>query len=351
MIGEVLSNKYELTRLLGAGGVGEVYEALDREAGRSVVVKVLHDRYADRLQELRERFESARYAEALRQPGICAVTELCEAEDGRPCLVTPLLRGRSLAAELEATEGRFPADRAIDIVYQVASTLQQAHDAGVAHLALKPSSLFLTALGTRQDFVKILDFGVAAALVEPDQSEESLAGAWSAMGRPTFLSPEQAAGAGAVDHRADLYAMTAILYALLTGRPPFEVPDPDALRALILEGDVPLPGSLNPDISPALERVILKGMSRNPEDRYSSARQLKHALLKRVRLSSLRLPQYLTRLGFTGELPVFDPTELGSLEAHALDPAAPPSRLPLNAVGIAVVSAIVIAVIFASTSC
>lgn len=345
MIGDVISGKYLLRRSLGRGSIGEVFEAQDEQSGRSLAVQVLEERYTDRLGALEARFASARFTEAIRQSSICAITEVCASDDGRPCLVMPLLKGRSLAAELEATGGRLSSDRAIDIFYQVASTLQHTHDSGVVHLGLKPSSLFLTDLGTRADFVKILDFGLAEALVDPEEPPSGIHSAWAILGQPAFMPPEQVSGEGPLGHVADLYSTAAILYLLLTGHPPFAADDPDALPEQIIAGKIPLPGSLNGNISLPLERLLLKALSANPEDRYSSARQLKHAVLKRVRHTELKLPEYLARVGFTGALPVFDPTELGSREAKGPPPASPRSYFPLVAVIVALLSAILIAVI------
>jgi Tol biopolymer transport system component len=267
---------YEVLAKLGEGGMGEVYRARDTRLGRDVAIKVLPPSTTDegRLQ----RFEQeARATAALNHPNILAVFDIGRAEGG-PYIVAELLEGESLRDGL--ARGPIPVRKAIDYAVQIARGLAAAHDKGIVHRDLKPDNLFVTSAG----HLKILDFGLAK-LAEP---EATLTGQsvlpttppattpGVVLGTVGYMSPEQVRGAAA-DHRADLFAFGAVLYEMLSGRPPFaRATAPETMTAILREEpqDVSVSGSF----PIGLQRIIGRCLEKDPSARFQSAGDLAFAL-------------------------------------------------------------------------
>src|ERR1700733_12458015 len=221
--------QYEILSPLGAGSMGEVYRARDARLGREVAIKVLPELVSldpDRLQ----RFEvEARAAAALNHPNILAVYQMGNYA-GVPYLVTELLEGRTLTETLR--RGPLPLRKAIDFGIQIARGLAAAHEKGIVHRDLKPDNLFVTKDGR----VKILDFGLAK-LMQPKESLTNLAPTLTlpgvAMGTVGYMAPEQVRGL-AIDHRADIFALGAILYEMVMGKQTFQRPtSADTMSAIL----------------------------------------------------------------------------------------------------------------------
>ncbi|HEV3003488.1 MAG TPA: protein kinase, partial [Pirellulales bacterium] len=259
---------YRVLRLLGAGGMGLVWEAEDPQLCRRVALKVMKPALADR-REHRERFlREARAAAAIDHSHIVTVYQVGE-HAGLPFLAMQLLRGETLEETLRR-EGRLPQTECLRIARQMAEALGVAHRRRLIHRDIKPANTWLEADG---GWVKLVDFGLAQ--VTADESHLTQTGA--ILGTPAFMSPEQARGER-VDPRSDLFSLGAVLYRMATGVGPFEGPSTLAvLTSLALR--VPEPAhEINPEISPEFSDLIVRLLAKNPADRPASAEQVVEAI-------------------------------------------------------------------------
>ncbi|MEZ5356864.1 MAG: protein kinase [Bryobacteraceae bacterium] len=256
---------YEVTALLGAGGMGEVYKARDTRLDRSVAIKVLPDHIAQR-DDARARFErEARAVASLNHPHICTLHDI-----GPNYMVMELIEGETLAARIE--KGPIPLEQALGYATQIADALDRAHRAGVTHRDVKPQNIMLT-----RDGVKVLDFGLAkSAPTAPGPSEATLTKALTTegtvLGTPQYMAPEQFEGKEA-DARSDIWAFGAVLYEMVTGRKAFEGKTYTSLVGAILSAD-PAPMALKPFTPAWLERLVQRCLAKDPDDRWQSIRDV-----------------------------------------------------------------------------
>ena len=255
--------------------MGIVYEAIHVDIGRRVAIKRLHRNYTtDEL--IVSRFQQeARLAASIGHDNICEVTDIGKSKSGAPYLVMPLLSGSSMADLLESDD-RPGIMRIVDIICQTLSALHAAHDAKIVHRDLKPDNIFITRVGDREDFVKLLDFGISKVINQESVSKLTKTG--TVLGTPYYMAPEQARGAKNLDHRVDIYAMGVILYEAATGRRPFEGDTYNEVMFKILTEPFDAPRTVNPSIPASVEKVILKAMARDPVERYASAEEMRSAL-------------------------------------------------------------------------
>ena len=265
---------YEVIRLLGSGGMGEVYLAEDVRLRRKVALKILK-RELTLSEGGLQRFErEAQTASALNHPNIVTVYELGQAA-GLHFIVTEFVEGRTLREELRG--GRLAIGRALDIAIQIAGALEAAHSAGIVHRDIKPDNVM-----TRPDsLVKVLDFGIAKLAEKPTGPIAGIGGGTTefetrpgtVLGTAKYMSPEQARGTG-VDKRSDLFSLGAVIYEMVAGRAPFEGETQSDLIAEILKGDPVALIELAPETPPELERIIGKAMRKERADRYQTAKEL-----------------------------------------------------------------------------
>ncbi len=269
---------YEVVALIGAGGMGEVYKARDTRLRREVAVKRVAAPAAADPGRVRRFEQETRAAAALNHPNVLSVFDV-GVHDGAPYLVSELLEGETLRERLRG--GRLPLRSAIDLALQLLNGLAAAHDRGITHRDLKPENLFVT----RDGRVKILDFGVAK-LIEPEAGEAGAADRLTAtgplgtepgavVGTVGYMAPEQVR-AGPADHRADIFAVGAILYEMLGGRRAFRRDTSAETMAAILNEDPPSLGDVH--VSPAVERIVRRCLEKRPEQRFGAARDLAYAL-------------------------------------------------------------------------
>ena len=264
---------YEILAPLGAGGMGEVYRARDPRLGRDVAIKVLPAAFASD-PDRRVRFErEAQAVAALSHPNILAVHDV-GVHEGQAYLVTEVLDGETLRARLDA--GALPVRKAIDIAVQIARGLAAAHDKAIVHRDLKPENVFLLNDGQ----VKILDFGLARQAAMGTGATQTVAAVTdpgTVLGTVGYMAPEQVRGQ-AVDARADLFALGAVLYEMLSGTRAFQRDTAADTMTAILKEDPPELGGTRTDLSPALDRIVRHCLEKNVAERFQTARDVAFAL-------------------------------------------------------------------------
>ncbi len=274
--GVVLDGCYRVGAKLGEGAMGAVYEATHIAGGEVVAIKVLHRCYARDEEVIRRFAREARAAADIAHPAVVDVlgggTHL-----GMPYLVMTLLRGETLARKLERLK-RLPPAEACEIVGHVLSALASAHARGIIHRDLKPENVFLEGAWERPR-VRLLDFGISKfrppfAALGPSTLEGTI------MGTPGYMAPEQWMGRRDIDHRADLFAVGAILYQLLCGRVPYGNAKQSEFFLEVVRGTHPpeAPGRSVPGVAAELDRVVLRALDRDRDRRYSCAREFLDAL-------------------------------------------------------------------------
>ena len=274
--GELFAGRYSIEKMVGRGGMGEVYLATQSPLNRRVALKIL--KAPESIEDdpnfdarfLREAAAAAR----LQHPNTITVYDFGQDEEGRLYIVMEYLEGNDLRTVL-AHQGIFSAQRAIHVAKQVCKSLREAHAKGIIHRDLKPANVLLIDRDEDVDFVKVLDFGLVK--LRDDDSEITLAGKF--LGSPKYTSPEALDRHAIVDHRADIYATGILLYAMLTGAPPFDGDPIQVLNAHLHETPRPM-YRMNPaaQTTPELEALVARCMEKKPEKRFNTMGELLHAL-------------------------------------------------------------------------
>lgn len=269
--GDMLAS-YRVTRLLGRGGMGEVWAAVEPRTDQRVAVKVLLPRAALK-PDLVRRFErEATITSAIDSPYVCRLLEVAKTDDGGHLLIFEELCGESLADRLKREQYLSLGEVGL-IVEDVLRGLGDAHAAGVVHRDLKPGNIFLEESGAedRRERAKILDFGISK-LAKTEHDEPTLTAFDATLGSFAYMAPEQVRGAARADERADLYALGAVAFRALSGRLPFEGTTAAALISLKLDRAAPSLEEATGDRWPAgIERFLARVLDRNREQRFASA--------------------------------------------------------------------------------
>ncbi|HET7500535.1 MAG TPA: serine/threonine-protein kinase [Kofleriaceae bacterium] len=274
LVGMTLSGRYLVTRKVGQGGMGAVYEATHTLIGKRVAVKVLLEKYARREAIVQRLEQEARLASSCQNEHIIDITDFGSTDDGRRFVVMEYLEGESLA-ECLARETRLPEQRILRIASQAASALAAAHDKKIVHRDIKPENLFLLRRKDA-DFVKVVDFGISKSVSAGDEAQEQqrLTQTGMVLGTPLYMSPEQARGDEELDARVDIYALGVIMYEAATGRVPFIGNNYLSVISQVLNEDPRPPRELRADLSEELEAIILRAMAKDRDERYATARDL-----------------------------------------------------------------------------
>ncbi len=263
---------YRIVRLLGQGGMGAVYEARQEPLDRRVALKTLHAEYAGNKDAVARFFNEAKTLSRLEHPSIVQVSDFGNAADGTAYLVMEYLHGQSLGRRLrdfKASGEQLPVVKTLQFGFQIADVLAVAHEQGIVHRDIKPDNLMLIAdaVAPGGERVKLLDFGIAKLTHEGDKGGVKTA-TQTVMGTPSYMSPEQCAGAGGVDAKTDVYALGCVLYEILAGRPPFVAEGPGQLIGMHLFQSPPSLASLAPKVPEALaelvHRLLTKDKARRP---------------------------------------------------------------------------------------
>lgn len=277
--GTLLGARYRVVRLLGAGGMGTVYEARREDLGNMpVAIKVLHTKLVDRAELVKRFRREAELIATLRHPHIVGVVDFV-VDDGPSFIVMELLDGMTLAQSL--AKKRLSERRCALIASQMLDALAVAHEKGVIHRDLKPENVFLTKLATVSDVVKLLDFGIAKITSD---DENRLTDTGTVLGTPAYMAPEYARGEHC-DSRIDIYAVGCVMYEALAQRQPFIAANYNALLFALQEKEPTPLHEIRPDISSELAEVIARAMSKDREKRFQTAREMREPLERWVSLT------------------------------------------------------------------
>lgn len=271
LIGRLYAGRYRIESLIATGGMGKVYRARQQSPNRLIALKVVRGDLAAGANA-GERFKRELSATALiEHPHTVRVYDFGQAADGELFYAMELLHGETLR-QLVGREGALAPDRAVRVARQMAKALGAAHDKGIVHRDIKPDNVMLTSPYGEQDFVKVLDFGLARFAEGAPDERHALTATGLLLGTPDYMAPEQAEER-AIDGRTDLYALGCVLYQILTGAPPFTATTP--LRVLYKHLHEPPrpPSELNPLVPPALDALILRLLAKSPDERPATAHE------------------------------------------------------------------------------
>ena len=277
LVGATVGGKYRVDRIIGRGGMGAVFQATNLAIGKRVALKFL-DHEAAQNQEACQRFQ--REAEAAGMAESAHIVQIFDSgvtDGGLPFLVMELLTGEDLRARLRR-EGRLGVVAALRIVSQVLRALLRAHEAGIVHRDLKPDNVFLCARDDDPSFVKIVDFGISK--VSLSRPADTLTRRGTVLGTAFYMSPEQAQSFADIDGRTDLFSVGAILFEMLTGKPPHVAPTYEAVLIAICTQDAADVRTLAPDvpISAPVAALVRRALQREREQRFQSAREFLTAI-------------------------------------------------------------------------
>lgn len=327
LTGYRLFGDYVLKKKLGEGGMGAVYLGENTAIDQRIAIKVLHPESAGS-DEIIQRFNrEARAISRLTHPNTIRVFIFGKTSDPLIYLAMEYVDGKSLR-DVIFKEKHLTELRAINIMRQTLHALAEAHDLGVVHRDLKPDNIMLTKFRGVDDFVKVLDFGIAKVQEKDGEEQRKLTQAGVVYGTPEYLSPEQAKGKN-IDHRSDLYAMGIILYEMVTGQVPFNGNTPLAILTGHVYQKPAEPSSIRGDLSPGMQQIIMKALEKDANNRYQNAMEF---------LEDLEKLEAKLRGGKVQRTTFIDASEVGALfeatkEAHkaqstVMVPTQPQAVLP-----------------------
>jgi serine/threonine-protein kinase len=265
-VGTILGDNYRITRLIGIGGMGAIYEAAHVGSGKRVAIKMMSRELSVHPEALARFRREVKVTTELAHPHIVDVFDFGSSPGGEPYLVMEYLEGEDLEQLLER-DGSVPLGKAVQIIKQLASALAVAHGEGIVHRDLKPGNVFLVQVEGDGVFVKVVDFGISKVL---KAATTKLTMARAVVGTPEFMSPEMASGrVDWIDHRSDQWALACLAWHMLSGQLPFWKPDVNAILNQVIAGE---PTPLGPEraarIPREVEKVIRRALSKRREDRY-----------------------------------------------------------------------------------
>jgi serine/threonine protein kinase len=335
VMGGAQIGSYRIVKQIGAGGMGAVFLAEHMALGRKAALKVLHSQFSTRAEIVTRFFNEARAATAISDPGIVQIFDFGHHTDGSAYIVMELLEGEPLDRRL-TRNGPLAPTAALRIMRQVASSLGAAHARGIVHRDLKPENIFIVrdAEVPGGERAKILDFGIAKLAGEGIGIKTQTS---AMMGTPMYMSPEQCRGAGEVDQRSDIYALGCVLFALVTGRPPFDAEGVGEIIAMHLREAPPIPSSMRASIPPAIDQLVLRCLSKDPEQRFMNGTELAFAIATLLGSSpDVLVPSLPSLPSRTAIAVASQPTTLSSAAAQSGPIAMKRSVLGLGLAAVAV---------------
>lgn len=342
MVNQVVAERYRVRKVVGRGGMGVVYQVEHIAMGKIMAMKVLHPKWKPGSHQAKRFRQEIRVVSRLNHVNTVSVFDCGETEEGSLYIVMEYLSGHDLEWLLQR-EGILACERAANIGRQVCSALAEAHTHGIVHRDIKPANIFLLREQLEEDFVKVLDFGIAK-LMEPGQDHFTDVGL--IVGTPYYMSPEQAQGSKDLGVGTDIYSLGVVLYELITGKLPFQGQTVGEFIEAHLRREPPPPSQVaeNQVIDGELESIILRAMSKDPAQRFSSISQMKAALSgylerqtqRRVIASPLSLEivseqAYLAHLS-TLDVPSFHPAKNVTAQFQRETMSTPPPPTSMAAV-------------------
>jgi len=315
--------KYKITRIVGVGGMGSVFEAQHDTLNQRVAIKVMHAKLMADQDSLRRFLNEAKTTSLVHHVGLVRVFDYGQLDDGSAYMMMEFLEGESLRARLAKVEKLGVGD-ALRVTRQIAAALAAAHDKGVVHRDLKPENVLMvpdpeTPSGER---AKVLDFGIAKVM-EPENGQVLKTTTGAIIGTPTYMSPEQCRGIGQTSDRSDVYSLGCMLYQMLSGRPPFTGDGSgDLIAKHIVEKPQPL-RELVPNLGPEIETLVHSMLEKKPEGRPS---------MRQVLQSLEQLGQHSTASG-AGSVVIVPPPELAKSTENSKSNEKPRSKLPVVLLG------------------
>lgn len=278
LVGQVIAGRYRVLRRLGEGGMSHVYLAEDQADQRECAVKILTPRLAADTGAKERLKREALLARRFNHPNVCSVLDVGETGTGQLFLVMPYLRGESLN-DAEARRGQYPVDEGIEMLRQLATGLQHAHELGVVHRDLKPENVMLVPDATLECGIRavVMDFGLAKAL-EAGGELARLTQTGIVLGTPEFMSPEQVYGRG-VDGRSDIFALGVVGFEMFTGELPFGGRNSQEMMLARLHGRPKAIRSVRADLPVRMDEVFARALASAPADRYPDMNAFAAALV------------------------------------------------------------------------
>jgi serine/threonine-protein kinase len=319
MVGKVLADRYRIIKLLGEGGMGQVYEAQHVNINKRFAIKLLRPEIVANPEAVQRFRQEAWSASSIGHENIIEIDDFATLPSGSVYLAMEFLSGQSLAERMKVGP---PLDvgEALDIFVQVARGLSAAHDKGIIHRDMKPENVFL-AVRHNRTVVKILDFGIAK--VSGAEGSHSLTRTGAIFGTPHYMSPEQALGK-ALDLRSDIYSVGVIMYEVFTGKVPFEAESFMGILTKHITNEPKRPTEVAPTVPPEMEAVILKAMAKDPAQRYANMEELAHDLLDVMHIYA---PHMLSASGNIPAVPGRTPSQpmrTPSAQMHVSTGSKPP---------------------------
>ena len=300
LIGEIIDGRYQLTRVVGSGGMATIYAAIDLRLDRQVAVKIMHSHLAQDEQFVSRFIREAKAAASLSHPNIVAVLDQGWNQGGAPCvfIVMELIEGATLRDYI-IEQGALSTERALSIITPVASALAAAHKLGIVHRDIKPENILVSKEGR----IKIADFGLArGALLGNTMTAESSV----ILGSVSYLSPEQVQR-GVADARSDIYSLGIVLFEILTGQKPYQGEDPVQVAIKHVNERVPAPSTLKPGLSIEIDQLVLSATDIDPDKRPRDA----VVMLEKLRELSEKLDPRKRQLSLELDLPPLAIKEVG----------------------------------------
>ncbi len=274
-VGRTVDARYRVLERIGHGGMGAVYKIVHERMGKIAAMKVLHRELVQETDVVRRFRREAQAVSRLTHPNVVQVFDFGTAR-GQLYLVMEYVKGRDLG-EIIKRDGPAPFERAGVLLYQVCAALSEAHSLGIVHRDLKPENIIVTRTRDGDDFVKVLDFGLAKLTEREELAEVTDSG--SIVGTPYYMSPEQIRGEE-IDARADIYSMGALAYRIITGEPPYRAQTPVGVLTKHLTAQLVPPSERKPElnIDPRVDEIIVKAMQKDPARRYQTVDELRYAI-------------------------------------------------------------------------
>jgi serine/threonine protein kinase len=318
-VGDILASKFRLEALLGAGGMGCVFRAVNLEIGREVAIKVMRPEFAAQPAMVERFIREARAANLVRHPNVVDILDIGRDRDGCPFIVQELLKGEDLDAYLQRRGGRLRPEEIAELILPIVDALGLAHANGVVHRDIKPSNIFL-AQQVSGRIPKLLDFGISKITLQTMRATVS-----GVIGTPAYMAPEQIRGDGRADARTDVWALGVMLFELLGGRLPFEGGDSPQIFVEIATSTPPRLQDIVEGVSPQLSRVVERCLRKSPDARYPSATEVARDLDHVVRAEAIEPTQQRSLLALE-----FAPRRSEPSIPKAVDPSSSMSKARLG---------------------